>query len=51
MGEYAIFIWPCYIAVVVLLAGLGYSSWIAKRKATRKLDDLKHRIDQLDSQE
>lgn len=51
MGEYAIFVWPCYIAVVVLLTGLGYSSWTAKRKAIRKLEALKHRLDQLDSQD
>ncbi len=51
MGEYAIFVWPCYISVVILLAGLGYTSWTAKKKATRKLEDLKHQLDQLDSQD
>ncbi len=48
MGEYAIYVWPCYIATVVLLTGLCYSSWVSRKRAERKLAELK---EQLDNQE
>lgn len=48
MGEYAIFVWPCYIAVVVLLTGLCYSSWINKRRAEKKLAELKQQLENLE---
>ncbi len=51
MGEYAIFVWPCYIAVVVLLTGLCYQSWTSKRKAEAKLADLKDQLQHLETQE
>lgn len=51
MGEYAIFVWPCYIAVVVLLTGLCYSSWLSKKKAEAKLADLKAQVELMENQE
>ena len=51
MGEYGIFVWPCYIAVVVLLTGLCYQSWTSKRRAEAKLADLKEQLAELESQE
>lgn len=51
MGEYAIFVWPCYAATVFLLTLLCYSSWKDKKKAETKLAALKDEIDRLESQE
>ncbi len=51
MGEYGIFVWPCYIAVVVLLTGLCYQSWTVKRKAEAKLAELKDQLERLEDLE
>lgn len=51
MGEYAIFVWPCYAATVVLLTIVCYSSWADKKKAETKLASLKDEIENLESQE
>lgn len=45
MGEYAIFVWPCYGAVVVLLSALGFSSWKNKRDDEKKLNELQQELE------
>ena len=51
MGEYAIFVWPCYGAVVVLLTVLCYSSWNSKRADEKKLNELKQELESISKQE
>lgn len=51
MGEYAIFVWPCYGAVVVLLAVLGYSSWKNKRDDEKKLSELQRELEIMSNKE
>lgn len=45
MGKYAIFVWPCYAATLVLLVGLCFSSWKNKRSDEKKLSELQSRMD------
>lgn len=51
MGEYAIFVWPCYGAVVVLLGLLGFSSWNNKRADAKKLNELQAKLATMEEQE
>ncbi len=51
MGEYAIFIWPCYLAVVVVMGVLGYSSWKNKRSDEKKLMALNARLENIQKQD
>jgi len=51
MGEYGIFVWPCYGAVVVLLSVLCYSSWKSKRDDEKKLSGLQSELENLSNQE
>lgn len=44
MGEYAIFVWPSYSAVIVLMAILGYLSWKNKRDDEKKLNALNSKL-------
>ncbi|MCC3861952.1 heme exporter protein CcmD [Pseudemcibacter aquimaris] len=51
MGEYSIFVWPSYGAVVVLLLVLGVQSWISKRRDEKELDRLNRRFEELNKQD
>jgi len=51
MGEYAVFVWPCYGAVVVLLGFLGFSSWKTKRNDAQKLKELQKEFANLEEQD
>lgn len=50
MGEYAIFVWPCYGAVVLVLTVLCYSSWKSKRRDEKKLSDLQNEYEEMQNQ-
>lgn len=41
MGGYAGYVWPSYLAVVVVLAALAAVSWRSYRHAERAADSLK----------
>ncbi|MBT5073777.1 MAG: heme exporter protein CcmD [Kordiimonadaceae bacterium] len=47
MGEYGIFVWPCYGAVVVLLTALCYLSWKNKRDDEKELSILQKQYEEL----
>ncbi len=51
MGEYAIFVWPCYAATVVLMGILCYSSWKDKAANEKRLAELQDQAKKLDLQE
>jgi heme exporter protein CcmD len=51
MGEYAVFVWSCYGAVVVILTGLCIQSWTAKRRDEKELENLQSRFDELNKQD
>ncbi|MDG1438358.1 MAG: heme exporter protein CcmD [Emcibacteraceae bacterium] len=51
MGEYAIFVWSCYGAVVVLLTALCIQSFVAKRSDEKELDNLQSRFDEISNQD
>ena len=51
MGEYAIFVWPCYAATIVFLTVLCFSSWQEKRKNEKRLAELQDRLNKLNEQE
>jgi heme exporter protein CcmD len=44
MGEYGIFVWPCYGAVIILLGIYGFSSWKNKRTDVKKYNELKEKL-------
>lgn len=47
MGEYALFVWPSYAAVVIILGVIGIQSWIAKRKDEKELETLNRKYEEL----
>ncbi len=51
MGEYAIFVWPSYAAVVVVLTVICFTSWKNKKADEKKLAALKSQLDNLSEQE
>ncbi len=51
MGEYAIFVWPCYIVTVALLTVLCFSSWKNKNDDEKKLEELKNQMNELTKQD
>lgn len=51
MGEYAVFVWSSYSAVVIILGVLGIQSWISKRKEEKELEILSRKFEQLNDQE
>ena len=51
MGEYAIFVWPCYGAVVVLRTVLGFLSWKSKRDDEKKLKALQQELEEESNKE
>lgn len=51
MGEYAYFVWPCYIAVVVIMTGLGFISWKNKKDDEKKLKELSDQLENMRNQE
>jgi len=51
MGEYAIFVWPSYAAVVVIMFAVGLASWKDKKRSERKFADLQSKLDNLNKQE
>ncbi|MDG1708564.1 MAG: heme exporter protein CcmD [Emcibacteraceae bacterium] len=51
MGEYAIFVWSCYGAVVILLTALCIQSYVAKRNDEKKLENLQSKFDEISSQD
>lgn len=51
MGEYAYFVWPCYIAVVVIMTALGFISWKSKNTDEKKLKDLSDQLETMKNQE
>ena len=38
MGEYSIFVWPSYAAVLIILGVIGIQSWLSKRKDEKELE-------------
>ncbi len=40
MADYGIFIWPCFIATILSLVGLGFFSWRSKKNAENYIDEL-----------
>jgi heme exporter protein CcmD len=50
MGEYAIFVWLCYGAVILVLTALCYSSWNNKRSDEKKLRALQQEHEEVQSQ-
>ena len=51
MGEYAVFVWPSYGAVVIILTVIGIQSWISKRKDEKELEKLTRKIEAISEQE
>ena len=51
MGEYAIFVWPCYAAVVVLLSALCFLSWKNMKKDEQTLKELQDQLNKTSKQE
>ena len=51
MGEYGIFVWPCYGAVVFLLVFLGFLSWKNKRADANKLKELQAELAMIEEQD
>lgn len=50
MGEYALFVWPCYGVVVALLTVLCYSSWKRKNDDEKKLSALQGEYEEMQNQ-
>ncbi|MDA0707597.1 MAG: heme exporter protein CcmD [Proteobacteria bacterium] len=44
MGEYGVFVWPCYGAVVGIMALLGFISWKNKTDDEKKLSLLESQL-------
>lgn len=51
MGEYSVFVWPSYGAVVIILGIIGIQSWLSKRKDEKELEILNRKIEELSDQE
>ena len=51
MGEYSIFVWPSYAAVLIILGVIGIQSWLSKRKDKRELEILNRKFEKLSDQE
>jgi heme exporter protein CcmD len=47
MGDYGIFIWPCYIVTILSMALLGYVSWQNKVKSEKYVKELEDYIEEL----
>lgn len=48
MGEHSIFVWPCYVATIILLVGLCFYSWKNKRNDENELLELQDQMDNTD---
>jgi heme exporter protein CcmD len=51
MGEYAIFVWSCYGAVVVVMTALAYLSWKSKKSDEKLLDELNRQLEEMNAQD
>jgi heme exporter protein CcmD len=51
MGEYSIFVWPSYAAVLIILGVIGIQSWLSKRKDEKELEISNRKFQKLSDQE
>jgi len=51
MGEYAIFVWSCYGAVVVLMTVLAFINWKDKKADEKKLIILSKQLEEMNKQD
>jgi heme exporter protein CcmD len=51
MGEYSIFVWPSYAAVLIILGVIGIQSWLSKRKDEKELETSNRKFQKLSDQE
>ena len=47
MGEYAIFVWPSYAAVVVIMIAVAFISWKDKKRSEQKLAELQSKFNDM----
>ncbi len=51
MGDYALYIWPCYSAVVLIMSVLGFISWNSKNNDQKKFTELNRQLQELNNQD
>lgn len=51
MGEYSIFVWPSYAAVLIILGVIGIQIWLSKRKDEKELEISNRKFQKLSDQE
>ncbi|MBT5186850.1 MAG: heme exporter protein CcmD [Kordiimonadaceae bacterium] len=51
MGEYAVFVWSCYGAVIVLMTALAFISWKNKKTDEKKLNALSKQLEEMNKQD
>ena len=51
MGEYSIFVWPSYAAVLIISGVIGIQSWLSKRKDEKELEISNRKFQKLSDQE